>query len=431
MRRRRASAPAEDPELRHISRAALFLVGVFLLREVVWHGYYRTLNTEKDPSVGDVPAHQHAVVRPLALLHAYNDKRVLCIGCTRGIGRGAALAVAEQGASVTVVGRSDIGGAAVVRKMTAHVPEQSFESIAYDMSSVRRSLEFVDALRYRTADGAQRVKEGGEEAETEVTREPYDMVILSVGTWPDSTTPRNDDGRDKSIGLAIDSRYTIIKRMLDTGMLWDRPGSRVLSVLASTKAYLPAPDLNIMQQVLRGEIAFDGMPGTFARIMGTEAAAHDAMLMGLAKAYPEVAFIGTHPGIVVTDVIAPTFHWSMVPLLKACMWPLARSEEAIGWITAQILASEEAGKALVPSKARFFNSLMEGRLGAAAGYDSSFVTWLVENWLDKEVARAAEERENEIAAFALAQKEGERQRKRRRKKGNKYYKTRAKVNIVD
>ena len=105
MRRRQGSAPEEDPELRHISRAALFLVAVFLLREVVWHGYYRTLNTERDPSVGDVPAHQHAVVRPLVLLHAYNDKPVLCIGCTRGIGRGAALAVAEQGASVTVVGR--------------------------------------------------------------------------------------------------------------------------------------------------------------------------------------------------------------------------------------------------------------------------------------------------------------------------------------
>ena len=56
MRRRQGSAPEEDPELRHISRAALFLVAVFLLREVVWHGYYRTLNTERDPSVGDVAA---------------------------------------------------------------------------------------------------------------------------------------------------------------------------------------------------------------------------------------------------------------------------------------------------------------------------------------------------------------------------------------
>ena len=78
MRRGRLSrAPPEDPELRHLSRAALFLVAMFLLREILWHGYYRTLNTERDPSVGDVVTPQQAVVSPLALLHAYNDKRVL------------------------------------------------------------------------------------------------------------------------------------------------------------------------------------------------------------------------------------------------------------------------------------------------------------------------------------------------------------------
>jgi NAD(P)-dependent dehydrogenase (short-subunit alcohol dehydrogenase family) len=434
--------PADDPEWRHLSRAAYFLTAVFLLRSAVWYGYYSLQNTARDAILGDVPAHRHAVVRPLSLYQAYNDKRVLCVGCTRGIGRGVALALAEQAASVTVVGRSAVGGAAVVRRMEARVPEQAFESIAYDMSSVRRAVDFVDALRYRQAkegaeEGGESRAEGGEAFE-EAVREPYDMIVLTVGAWPDATTPRNVDGRDRSIGLAIDARYAIVERMLATGMLRDRPGSRVLSVLASTKVDVPPPDRPTMRRILQGEMAFDGMPGSFAQIMGTEAAAHDAMLMGLARAHPDVAFIGTHPGIVVTDVIAPTFPWVLVPVLKLCMWPLARSEEAIGWITAQILASDAAGKVLVPSQARFFNSMMEGRLGAAVGYEREFVEWLVEEWLGGEVARAVQEKEREVAALAEAKKRvaevaraKKRRAKKKKKKPNKHYKTRAKVKIVD
>ena len=147
------------------------------------------------------------MVRPLTLYGAYNNKRVLCVGCTRGIGRGVALALAEQAASVTVVGRSVMGGAAVVRQMKAHVPEQSFESIAYDMSCVRRAVDFVDALRYRAQEGA----EGGGAGvlSQDALREPYDMVVLTIGAWPNATAPKNSDGRDKSIGLAIDARYTL------------------------------------------------------------------------------------------------------------------------------------------------------------------------------------------------------------------------------
>ena len=114
-------------------------------------------------------------------------------------------------------------------------------------------------------------------------------------------------------------------------------------------------------------------------------------------------------------------------MLKLCMWPLSRSEEAIGWITAQILASEVAGRVLVPSQARFFNSMMEGRLGAAVGYDSAFVQWLVGEWLGGEVDRAVQEKAAEVEA---EQTRGKKKKKKKRKP-NKHYKTKARVKIVD
>ena len=57
MRRR---AEPDDPEWRHLTRAALFLASVFLLRSAVWYGYYNLQNTARDPRLGDVQAHRHA-----------------------------------------------------------------------------------------------------------------------------------------------------------------------------------------------------------------------------------------------------------------------------------------------------------------------------------------------------------------------------------
>ena len=399
-----------------LKRATFFLLGIIGLRQAVWYGYYNLQNRPLDSDVGNVVPHRHAVVRPLTLYHAFNDKRVLCVGCTRGIGRGVALALAEQAASVTVVGRSKAGGAAVVRRMKSHVPTQSFESISYDMSSTRRSIDFVDALKFQDDVG-------------EVVREPYDFVVLTVGAWPSSDDPSNEDGRDRSLALAIHTRYTIIRRLLETGMLRNEQGSRVLSVLASTKADIPPPNLATMKRILSGERLFDNTLWNFVSIMGTEAASHDAMLMGLAKEYPKVSFIGTHPGIVVTNVISPTFPWFIVPFLKLSMMPLARSEESIGWITAQILASTEAGKEITPPKARFFNSMMEGRLGSTLAYDKAFVEWIHKDHLQKEIRRelVRKEKDLEEAREQIKRQEAAKMKK----KQNKYFKNRAKVNIRD
>lgn len=68
----------------------------------------------RDAAVGTLPVMSRA-----DLEKSYAGRRVLLVGGTRGVGLGAALAMAAAGAHVTVVGRSAASGASAVAAIKA------------------------------------------------------------------------------------------------------------------------------------------------------------------------------------------------------------------------------------------------------------------------------------------------------------------------
>ena len=109
-------------------------------------------------------------------------RRALVVGGTRGIGRGIALALAANAASVTIVGRGP--GDAVVRAMAARAEATAatsnppaFRSHAFDLSTVGGCSALVANLARTEGD------DGG-----------YDYVFFTVGVWPNFSDPFTTDG---------------------------------------------------------------------------------------------------------------------------------------------------------------------------------------------------------------------------------------------
>ena len=106
-------------------------------------------------------------------------------GGTDGIGKGTALTLAKGGASVTVVGHSPTKASAMMKAMAAvasHPAQQKFKVYAVDLLTVHGCMNLTDQVK---ASGAV-----------------FDLVVLTVGIWPDHVDPKTTDGIDKVLALA-------------------------------------------------------------------------------------------------------------------------------------------------------------------------------------------------------------------------------------
>ena len=295
------------------------------------------------------------------------------MGGTRGIGRGVAVALAQQGTSVTNVGRHN--GAETVallrthaRKGAASTPQMEF--VAADLSTVQGVLDLATQLH--------------------LSHGQFDDVVMTINQFPNPLHPRTLDGHDRSVGIGVVARFTLLRRLIETRLL--AHGARVLSICASTKTDVPAPSWEIMQRILNKELAFDGSIGSFLQSMGTMSLVHDAMIQIMAKKYKGVSIIGMHPGFVVTDLMQNTIvpAWA-IPLVQVLMRPVSRSEESIGQIVVEILASTNIGNVEQlhalgaggrKGKYMYFNSLGEGRKSQRRAYNESMHQWLEKEWFD-------------------------------------------------
>ena len=316
-----------------------------------------------------LPLDEHAgKIKPMdaePLRQHFRGKRALVVGGTRGIGRETAITLARAGAHVSVVGRT--AGETLMKELTdvaggPNLTAAPAGAYAFDLLSVKGCVGLVTALK---SEGAT-----------------IDLLVMTVGMWPDLKEPRNKEGVDKVFALDVLARFILLDGLAATSVL--RPDARVLSVLAPTQ-WLPVPSkLSTLQAWVRGD-AFHRFRGLqhMPTVMATVGVSHDAMLQHAARQYPALRLVGSHPGVVPTDVFRPIVPSWSVPWLKRAMalLPFAMSAARSGVIQVQIAASANVERKPVT----YFNHELEGRMTLERAYDVRFQKWL---WAHLEGLRA-------------------------------------------
>lgn len=172
------------------------------------------------------------------------------------------------------------------------------------------------------------------------------------------------DGVDKVFSLDLLARFIVLTRashLLTTD-------ARVMNVLASTQRLMP-PSIEEMKQLLQGK----KLGTDLTSILSTAAVAADAFLSVASTKYDKISFVGTHPGLIDTELTRTTLPpW--LETLKSILFRysgVALSEEECGMIHAQILASPNV-RSQQPS---FFNSFYEGRKPTPIAADAIYGQW--------------------------------------------------------
>jgi len=303
---------------------------------------FRLASHPLDPLVGnviDLPADE--------LQSRLAGKRTLVVGGTKGIGRGIAINLARSGADVDIVGRSKNAGIAVVDRMREIGKEQqSFRVLNADLSTGKACADFVDSLH----------KSGL----------MYDFVVMTIGVWPDWENPLTTDGIDKVVAIDLRSRFMVlngIKQLL-------KPGARIMNVLASSMRMAPIGADAIKEYISGKRFSVMNSLG----MMSAVSYSADAFMVESSRRFPQFKFIGTHPGVVHTDLMDNTFPKWMVRILQFLTdwFQMTISEDECGRIHTLILTSENVDK----RPATFFNHLLEGRRSGDIAYEKQYGSWL-------------------------------------------------------
>jgi len=198
--------------------------------------------------------------------------------------------------------------------------------------------------------------------------ESFDYLVMTLGIWPDWENPNTADGLNKVFAIDNLARFILIQKLRK--LL--KPGARVMSVLASTMktGYI---DESVIKDVVTGKINEFGF-GNMPELMLTAATVGDVMLEQAGKRFPEVRFIGTHPGLVATELLDNTFpKWVTKPAMTLLLFlGVLNTESACGRIHATILSSENVEK----RQTTYFNFLLDGRKTINLAYDDDFGKWL-------------------------------------------------------
>jgi NAD(P)-dependent dehydrogenase (short-subunit alcohol dehydrogenase family) len=110
----------------------------------------------------------------------YQDKRVLCVGCTKGLGEAIAWALVEAGAKVTVIGRSQ--SSARIKSRTDFIPA--------DLSSLKTAHKLGKELK------------------------PYQLVVFTQGILATGPRPQSGEGIELDTAVSYLSRFVMAHELL-------------------------------------------------------------------------------------------------------------------------------------------------------------------------------------------------------------------------
>mmetsp|Transcript_150659 Transcript_150659/g.484338 ORF Transcript_150659/g.484338 Transcript_150659/m.484338 type:complete len:351 (+) Transcript_150659:72-1124(+) len=324
---------------------------VLVRSQRLFNAFFRVTSCPLDPMVGTLSESDlQDLVKSTADTRPFlSGRRALVLGGTRGVGRGIAVALAQGGASVVVVGRNTSSVLAVLGAAGAN-HGGTMEALSVDLSTVAGGLELISKLKTRA--------------------QKFDLVFFTVGSWPNYNHPATADGIEAVVALDLLSHHVVLKGLYAGGLL--SRDARVMNTIASTQ---PFPFVTKSSVIDRLSATAPGMiPFTLFPI----AVAGDAWLRATSKRMPELVFVGMFPGIVSTDLPRTSFPGWMMPVLGALMWPIAISEERSGLVHVGVLTSSNVLKRPVS----FFNHLLEGREAHLLAYDEELAEG-VYNWLDE------------------------------------------------
>lgn len=187
-------------------------------------------------------------------------KRVAVVGGTNGLGRAIARRLAQQGAKVTVVGRTfrDEG-----------TPNLDF--LAADLESVAEARRVAAAL----------------------PAEDLDVLIFTTGVFTAPTREVSPDGIERDLAISYVSRFVILGGVADR-LGRNRPGRPRVFVMG-----FPGTDEAGNPDDLNAERTYAQLPAHLNTV-----AANEALVLDAARRWPRLAVFGLNPGLVQTDIRA-------------------------------------------------------------------------------------------------------------------------------
>lgn len=261
-----------------------------------------------DPAIG-----QLAKLSEEELRSHYQDKRVLVIGGTRGVGLGVALVTAGAGAHVTVVGRNPQNGELALEQLRATGGSGSMQFVQGDLGSVADSKELVEKLAQATASQAD--------------PPGFDYLVVTAATFPDwSRSQTQQDGLNLPFAIAVVGRYIVYQNM--DHFMKNASSVRVMNVLA--------PGMHV--PILAKDMAEGKRDAkNLAECILTFGNANDIMFQNLEM---NATRVNTHPGVIMTDLFHGQGWWFGI-IAHVAVALAGVSIEECGLRQASILASDK------------------------------------------------------------------------------------------
>jgi len=206
-------------------------------------------------------------------------KKVLVIGGTGGIGAAAAVRFAQLGADVTIAGRTQESGDAVVAKMRNAAPQR--DGFAPEFAFKKLDITLMSDINRFSKDYTESLGDQG-----------LNMLVITSGGLNLAARRDTPEGIEYNFALCYLGRFLVINRLMPALLRAD--GARAISVLSAGRA---APiDLDDV------EMKKDYSKSKSERY---NSISNDYMMEEFTKRYSgkrNISFFHVAPGIVATDI---------------------------------------------------------------------------------------------------------------------------------